>query len=158
MFKSLCTAFLLTLPAPALALSCLAPTVPGLFHDANSAPDRYIMAHGRFSGPDKYIGQDAHSETLRYQFTGQASSTSGFDRPFTANVNVALRFPQPEIAGPGGNLNLGQDTLVFLKQSGAEYTLDIGHCGGFFLYTDRQSDLTQAINCLNGQDCPSPFQ
>ncbi|MDQ2090010.1 hypothetical protein [Marimonas arenosa] len=67
------------------------------------------------------------------------------DRPITLNVQC--------VSAWCGSVPVGEDMLMFLRQSGAGYTLDVGPCGGYVFLRPDHNLIALARNCLAGGPC-----
>jgi hypothetical protein len=154
-------ALALGMTTPALAFQCETPDFLRDFRARQAAAETYQVAYGRFTsyGPLRHdVSADAMVSTAR--FKGYTASTSNFDQPFESAVMVV--FPlytgisqiaqtpdsirPPSLAFPAG--------VVFLQKTEDGFRLDHNECVSF-VYIDP-AEIRQALNCVNGRNCPNP--
>ncbi|KIN62494.1 hypothetical protein Z946_1354 [Sulfitobacter noctilucicola] len=150
--------FLLALmaPVPALALSCLAPSVERSFAQFDAAEEVYIVVHGRLTfDPDQLpegMTQDPlpPNETLvPARLKGLSLTHSGFTLPFDQELTLEV-----QCAGPWcGGAQTGEDVLAYLRKDDGAYFLAISPCGGSVFGTPRPAMLKKVQRCLAGAKC-----
>ncbi|UWQ18210.1 hypothetical protein [Jannaschia sp. M317] len=158
MIRTLLAAGLVILVAgPALALSCLAPTVQRSFAVAQDSPATYVLAVGMLTPlpgeaapPDPTDPNQRQGHVLRTRFEGVLASGTGFNvyRLFDVAVEVGCLGPWC------GGLPRGE-TLLFLERRADGHVLTAGPCGQF-AFAATPEVKTQALACLQGGDCTAP--
>lgn len=151
-------AFLLALlaPGPALALSCLAPTVERSFQQVNDAPETYVAVHGRLTLHKNDMPSDGMIDNSPPQMTmvparleGLSMTRAGFEVPFEQDVTLEVACFGPWC----GSIENGADVLAFVRRDADEYALNINPCGGHVFTPAKPAQLRQVVQCFNGGDC-----
>jgi hypothetical protein len=145
-------------PMTAQALDCAAPSFVRDYWDYKAWPDTYEVVYGSFSNL-RNGRRDVASDALIWDatFTGFRASARAFDQPLLTDVTINyLLFS--EIAGGARDPSIsgseleGVEGVIFLQQSATGYIATSGLCRQF-IYNDPV-DVTAALNCLNGRNCP----
>lgn len=160
-------ALMMALPAPAIALECLVPSIPRDYWWYKEQPETYVLALGGFSDlkrshkadlGDVQVAPALDFEVWTARFTGFRASRRAFDKPFEAEVT--LIFPDYSVIGGGYDTSaeverlLGKNGLVWLKQTENGYQASSGMCSEV-IDTDPAS-VKPALRCLRGGFCPKP--
>lgn len=154
--KHLCFSLLLTIVAqPAIALSCLQPTIEQAFLDARDAQEIYVPVLGRFEGfarrPEpKDNRPEDRSFTAR--FVGQAVTT----RVIGPRIDVTVQVNENCIASWCPAVVPGVEMLTFLEKSGEDYIFNINACGGNAFANPTRETVNQLRTCLRDMDCAPP--
>ena len=148
---------LLSLTAgPALALSCVQPTIESSYLDHAEAAEQYILVFGRLinkrnvvHGPKIQGSTGAHSENFTATFVGQQATRAGFDRPMEIMVAVSTT-----CAGAWcGAISTDLPMIAFLQVTPYGHRLIEGPCGGNIFYTPTRAEEKSALRCLRGGVC-----
>lgn len=151
--SALGAALLLALPQPAEALSCLRPDIARSYQQADRSKDRYIMVLGTLAFdpallPETGAGNTAPT-TIPARLNGQPITPNGFGKPFQRPVTLEI-----SCAGSWcGSVPAGTEMLMFLRQTAAGYTLDVGPCPGSAFVQPSEETLATARRCLSGGPC-----
>ncbi|WP_457646833.1 hypothetical protein [Profundibacter sp.] len=157
MKRLLATTCLLALTAgPALALSCLRPTIENSYLDHAKAEESYILVFGELTnkrnmvhGPKIPGGTGARGESFTATFVGKQASRAGFDRPLETTVAVSTT-----CAGPWcGSVNFDLPMITFLEITPYGHRLTEGPCGGNIFYTPTEAEEKSVLQCLRGGVC-----
>jgi hypothetical protein len=158
MLKRLGILMLMTLPTTASALSCGIYSINQVFWDRQAADTTYELVYGTFTNLRDGTHLPAEDmDTWTATFDGFRASANGFDQPLLTEVTIH----DPLFTGIAGGekppLYLeewlpGRTGVVFVQQTAEGYLARTELCLPF-IYTDP-ADITQALNCLNGQRCP----
>lgn len=153
----LVAAFLaLTLPFPAMALSCLPYNAISSFKEAAKSDDDYVAVLGELSfnparlpkrhGARQQKAGSAHVLTGRV--VGKSLTRNGFTTPFERKIDINV-----QCVGPWcGRLIQGRN-LVFLKRKHGTYLLDANLCGGFAFAQPSEAMLDRIKTCTSGGPC-----
>jgi len=141
---------------PALALSCLRPTIQGSYLDHAKAEESYILVFGKLTnkrnvvrGPKIQGGTGARSENFTATFVGKQASRAGFDRPLKTTVAVSTT-----CAGPWcGSINIDLPMITFLEITPYGHRLTEGPCGGNIFYNPTKAEEKSVLRCLRGGVC-----
>jgi len=148
---------LLSLTAgPALALSCLRPTIEGSYLDHAEAEESYILVFGKLinkrdvvHGPKIQGGIGARSENFTATFIGQQATRAGFDRPLEITVAVSTT-----CAGAWcGAISTDLPMITFLQVTPYGHRLIQGPCGEDIFYNPTKAEEKSALRCLRGGVC-----
>ncbi len=156
MIRALACAIALTAPVPALALSCLAPSVERSYAQYDAAPEQYLIVHGRLTldAADLPEGmtQDPPPERLvpvPARLKGTSMTATGFERPYDQAVTLEV-----SCLGPWcGSVGNGQDVLAFVRKDVDGYAIDVGPCGGAVFVTPKPAQLRRVLACFAQKDC-----
>lgn len=156
MIRTAALLLMLAAPAPAMALSCLQPTVERSFARFDAAPESYVIVHGRLTldmdDLPKSMTQDpARSREVKVQahVTGSSMTTNGFSLPFDQAVTLEVGCLGPWC----GSAKSGQDILAFVRKDAGGYAIEVGPCGGAIFGTPKKAQLNRVIACFSGGDC-----
>ncbi|MCX7558484.1 hypothetical protein OS190_02820 [Sulfitobacter sp. F26204] len=155
MIRLLVTILTLAAPLPALALSCLAPTIEGSFARYAAAEEAYVVVNGRLT-LDQTRMPEGMTETTPPRMTHVAARLSGtflnkkgFVLPFDKEVTLEV-----SCVGPWcGQIQNDTDVLAFLRKDTQGYALAIGPCGGAAFSAPDPAMLKRVTQCLVRRDC-----
>lgn len=143
----------LSVPISATALSCARPDVRRAYQAAARSPETYIVVFGKLDfDPARLPGKPTGSEEdmkLSARLTGRAVTRSGFSAWLDRRITIEVRC----VSVWCGSIPRGKDMLMFLRQSGAGYSLDVGPCPGFAFPNPDGRMLRQVRACLSGASC-----
>ena len=143
-------------PVPALALSCVRPSVERTYSQAQKSSDTYVVVHGRLLFNDRKLPRSGSSSQNPPKLTkipatlkGRSLTKAGFATPFDRNItlNVACFGPWCGSAGSG------MDVLAFIKKGKGGYTLAIDACGGEMFANPTGANLKQVASCFKRGRC-----
>lgn len=147
----------LSLPGPAVALSCLAPDVARTFQKLDRAEERYIAVHGVLTFDDTKLpktdmqdqASTPESTPLPAKLTGQSLSAEGFTTQFDKAITLDVRCFGPWCAGAAS----GAEILGFveLRDGGPVLTLD--PCNSTSFPEPEEAMLSTAVRCMQGGVC-----
>ncbi|AXI43845.1 hypothetical protein [Sulfitobacter sp. SK011] len=150
--------FILSLaaPLPALALSCVQPSVVATYERAQESTDAYVVVHGRLVVDQrKFLRAGASSqnpaEMTRIPATieGRALLKTGFNAPFKRGITLEVACFGPWCE----SVENGADVLAFLRRDAAGYVLAIDPCGGDVFATPQVAMLKQVERCFRRGQC-----
>lgn len=149
----------LIVPLPALALSCMAPSVERSFARFAEAEETYVIVHGRLTLDVKALpkGMSADRDPPKMtripaKLVGRSMGRNGFDLPFDQAVTLEV-----SCLGPWcGSARNGEDVLAFVRKSDNGYALAITPCGGSVFGAPKPSQLRLVKQCFRKARCPSP--
>ncbi|APE42170.1 hypothetical protein BOO69_01160 [Sulfitobacter alexandrii] len=150
--------FLLALcaPLPALALSCIAPSVERTYQEVNEAKEEYIVVHGRLTLDQSKLPSDGTLDSNPPKMTmvpatlnGLSLGKSGFHVPFDQNIRLEVACFGPWC----GSVANGADVLAFLRRDEGTYALHVNPCGGHVFAPAKQAQLKQVRQCFSGGPC-----
>lgn len=154
--RRLALALLLAVPGPAMALSCLAPSVERSWARFDAADDIYVVVHGRLTLDEKQLPKgmtrDPEPPALTLvpaKLRGSSLTAAGFNLPFDQNLTLEVTCLGPWC---GGARN-GESVLAFVRKDSDGYALLASPCGGAIFERPRAEMLKQAKECLNGGTC-----
>ncbi|OAN78536.1 hypothetical protein A8B82_09185 [Sulfitobacter sp. EhC04] len=143
-------------PLPALALSCVAPSVERTFHEVNEAKDEYVVVHGRLTLDQRKLPSDGSTQSNPPKMTlvpatlsGTSLSASGFHTPFDKDIMLEVACFGPWC----GSVANGADVLAFVRRDGGQYALGINPCGGHVFTPVQPAQLKQVRQCFTGGAC-----
>lgn len=151
----LCLAALVVLfvAGPALALSCLRPSIANTYAGAAASDATYRLVLGKIDllpgqTPRAFNGQSVGEPyTLTARLTGKQGGADGFRRPVAFPVTLEVG-----CAGPWcGSFPRGE-VLMFVEARGADHVLQLGACPHFALPATPET-IVQARQCLAGGRC-----
>ena len=145
-------ALLALLPAPALALSCLAPSVEDAFTFAQNAPEAYVPVLGTFSGvqPRTDVGNPNPEDRIyQIRFQGIGMTQRGEDSP----MNVPVTLQERCLASWCPNVPNGVLVMTFLRVEGQAYVFEIDACGGNAFFQPPLADVATMRACLSAGAC-----
>lgn len=143
-------------PLPAMALSCLAPSVERSFQQFNAAEETYVVVHGRLTLDKAQLPRNDF-ETQRpppmtrvpARLIGRSLGLEGFKTPFEREVTLEVACFGPWC----GSAQNGGDVLAFLRKDTDGYALGITPCGGGAFWAPSSKMLRTVKQCLRGGDC-----
>ncbi len=145
-------------PMPAVALSCLAPSVENSFARYDAADDNYVVVHGRLTLDNSLIPNGMNGEQSPPKITkvpaeliGSSLSSSGFVVPFDQPLTLELFCIGPWC----GNAQNGEEVLAFVRKDADGYSLAISPCGGAAFPAPKPAMLRRVTQCLVNNDCPA---
>lgn len=146
----------LLLPVPALALSCLAPSVERSFAAFDAAEETYIVVHGRLTLDESDLPKGMMIDprppamtTVTAKLRGSSLTQKGFSLPFEQEVTL-------EVSCLGhwcGSARNGEDVLAFVRKDSAGYAITVGPCGGSIFGTPKPEMLRAVRACLRDRNC-----
>lgn len=138
---------------PALALSCLHPSIANTYAGADAVDVSYRLILGKIDllpgqTPRSVNGQSAGEPyTLNARVSGRQGGADGFRRPVAFPVTLEIG-----CAGPWcGSVPRGE-VLMFVEARGADHVLALGACPHFALQATPET-IAQARQCLAGGRC-----
>lgn len=142
---------------PALALSCLRPTVADSYAAADASDAAYLLVLGRIDllpgqTPRSFDGRRGGEDyTLQAYLTGTQGGTDGFRRAVAFPLTLEIG-----CAGPWcGSVPDGK-VLMFVERRGGEHVLELGACPQFALSATPEI-VARASQCLADGPC-APLQ
>ncbi|MDF1727423.1 MAG: hypothetical protein P1U53_06705 [Sulfitobacter sp.] len=154
--KALLTALALCAPLPALALSCLVPSVERSFQQYDAAREQYLVVHGRLTLDESALPQTLMTDQQPPQMTrlpaelsGKSLSQAGFQLPFDQAVTLEVACLGPWC----GSAQDGTDVLAFVRKDAAGYAIEIDPCGGALFVAPKLRQLEAVEDCLKGEAC-----
>ena len=152
MIRSALTALLILACGPALALSCIAPTIEDAFAFARDSEDGYLPVQGHFEGfairpQDKSPEPDDREFNAR--FVGHVVTGHGKGRALNLEVHVTERC----LASWCGALPPNVDLLTFLRRDDQGYHFEIGPCGGNAFSEPTRVMTNRLSQCLRDMAC-----
>ena len=143
-------------PVPALALSCIAPSVERTFHEVNDAPESYVAVHGRLTLDTQKMPRDGSTQYQPPKMTkvpatlnGFSLDSAGFHLPFEHDITLEVACFGPWC----GSVANGADVLAFVRREGGRYALAINPCGGHVFTPVKSAQLLKVQQCFNGGTC-----
>lgn len=137
---------------PALALSCLPPTVEQAFMVVQESPDIYVPVIGHFEGFAPRIPDNSGMPQDRQfwaNFSGDHISSRGRDQAIRVQVLVS----ETCAASWCGNLPSGATMLTFLRKTGNGYSFTYGACGGNAFVSPSATQVQTVRNCMAWGSC-----
>ena len=140
---------------PALALSCLAPSVARSAAEAVSADDTFHIAVGIFDYDEVELPiGDASIEldetSIPAVFEGRALTQGGFTAEISGEVILHV-----ECIGPScGSVPVDTETLAFFRESAGEMVLDADACPNWLYPEPTEAQLETVQSCVLDRDCP----
>jgi hypothetical protein len=143
-------------PLPALALSCMAPTVEHSFERFQASQDVYSIVHGRLTVDTsllpKGLTQDRDPPEMTLvpaQLAGKSLGKAGFRVPFERQITLEV-----SCIGPWcGGVQNGVDVLAFVQKTDAGYVLAVPPCGGSVFTAPKAAQLKRAKQCYRAGTC-----
>jgi hypothetical protein len=158
MIRALLVVFGMLAPLPALALSCMEPSVERSYAQADASEDFYVVVHGRVSLDTKLLPHSRGGETQPPEMTliqgvlvGKSLSKRGFKLPFDHNITLEVACFGPWC----GSIQNGEDVLAFVRKDGEAYVLGVNPCGGDIFSAPKRKALKTVQKCLRSGGCPS---
>ncbi|NNE51483.1 MAG: hypothetical protein HKN30_03675 [Sulfitobacter sp.] len=154
--KPLLILLLALAPVPALALSCLKPSVERSFNQYDEAAESYLIVHGRLTLDEGLLPKTAFGQGSPPKMTmipgrlvGKSLSKAGFELPFERDVTLEVACFGPWC----GSLENGADVLAFVRKDQAGYAIDINPCGGAVFSAPHRKLLKSVERCMRGGPC-----
>lgn len=154
--RILAMVFAFLVPMPALALSCLAPSVEGSFARADAAKESYVVVHGRLTLDDKALPRGGNGEFQPPEMTkvaaillGRSLNLDGFTVPFDHDITLEVACFGPWC----GSVRNGEAVLAFMHKKGADYVLDVNPCGGSIFSAPSLKMLKTVKTCMRSGAC-----
>lgn len=146
---------------PAMALSCLAPSVAGTYRFAADSPENYVIAVGGINatGPSNppegavALGGDINNMqgyTLPARFDGMIFTGSGFTQPWNQQIAVEVTCT---IAWCGSYSDQADALFFFRQEANGAYTLEENACPGNVFPNPTGAQLRQVSQCYQGGNC-----
>lgn len=146
-------------PLPALALSCMAPSVTRSFDRFAAAEEIYVVVKGRVTFDARLLPQGMQADRDPPQMTrvpavlvGKSLNKNGFRLPFEQDVTLEVTCLGPWCGG----VKNGEDLLAFLRKTDAGYALAITPCGGSAFGAPKLAQLKQVAQCYRDGSCETP--
>ncbi|MGC1495299.1 MAG: hypothetical protein WA790_05780 [Sulfitobacter sp.] len=143
-------------PFPALALSCVAPSVERTYEYAQKSSATYVVVHGKVTFNDRKLPREGSTSQnppkmtkISATLSGRSLSKSGFSTPFQQAITLEVACFGPW-CGSGEN---GMDVLAFLKKGKGGYTLAIDPCGGEVFVNPQPAKLKKVESCFKRGQC-----
>lgn len=144
----------LVAPLPALALSCVRPSVERTYDWAQKSTDTYVVVYGRLTADGRKmprvdkLSQEAPKMTrIPAKISGQSLSKSGFRTPFEQKITLDIACFGPWCGSVGNST----EVLAFIKRDSSGYSLAIDPCGGSVFANPQTGMLKQVQRCFRGQ-------
>ena len=150
--------FTVLLSGPALALSCLAPSVERSYAQSDAATEHYLVVEGRLTLNARQLPKSGSGTGARNpppmtivpsKILGKSMSTAGFVVPFDQDVALEVACFGPWC----GTVRNGDQVLAFVRRDGGEYALSITPCGGDAFVNPTPGQLKAVLECHRGGDC-----
>ena len=144
-------------PLPALALSCIAPTVERSFDQFAAAEDDYVIVDGTLAFDPtrmpKGMTEVNPPEMTRVPATmsGMSMDVLGSFEPFNEKITLEVLCIGPWCGG------ISQDTwtMAFLRRTENSYALVISPCGGTYFIEPTDEQVETAQRCMRNGTCES---
>jgi hypothetical protein len=147
-------------PAQAMALSCIPPSVERSFGYAQDAEELYVVVSGELTFDERKIPQRPKNPNNAPKLTlipatlsGQSLSKAGFVTTFDQLITIELRCFGPWC----GSVTSGAEHLAFMKKTDAGYTLNVDPCNSAVFSKPTPQMLDAVTGCMNGAKCSSEF-
>lgn len=155
--KHLLILLLILLSPPALALSCVKPSVERSFKTYDEAKETYLVVRGRLTLDERLLPRSDFGSNeappmteVTARLSGKSLSQAGFKLPFDKGITLEVACFGPWC----GDISNGIDALVFLRKDGpGRYALDLNPCGGAVFQTPHLDQLKSVQRCMRGEDC-----
>lgn len=144
MIRAVLLATAATLDAgPALALSCLEPSVARSFEEARASAEVYVVVLGRFEFEAPEPGEPA---SVTATFDGRVLGRDGFvtevRRPVTMEISCLSVWC--------GHIEPGVETLAFVEQEEEGLSVAITPCSGWVFVKPTPEQVLIAESCMSG--------
>lgn len=143
-------------PMPALALSCLAPTIERSYAQFAAAEEAYIVVHGRLTFDISELPQGMTGNTRPPRMTkvtadlqGTSLGKTGFVAPFDQQITLEVTC----LSQWCGHAQAVDDTLAFVRKDAEGYALRITPCGGSAFGSPEPEMLERVAQCMAEQAC-----
>jgi hypothetical protein len=137
-------------PAQAMALSCVRPTVERSFAQAQASDDYYAVVRGRLTFDESKIPK---TQLNSNDAPGSSLSQAGFKTPFDRKITIELRCFGPWC----GSAVSGSEYLGFMKNTASGYALSIDPCQSQVFPEPTPQMLDAVTDCLNGAACSPKY-
>jgi hypothetical protein len=141
---------------PALALSCIAPSVERSFDWASASEESYVIVHGRLTVDEIALPRGGNGEFQPPEMTkvpaillGKSLNLDGFKVPFDQEITLEVACFGPWC----GSVRNGEDVLAFVRKDGARYAMGVNPCGGTIFSAPSRKLLKTVKACLRGGAC-----
>lgn len=149
-------ALALLAPLPALALSCMAPSVERSYAWHDEAKEAYLVVHGHLTFDAALLPKGMTTPNnppertlIPGVLTGTSLGKSGFAAPFSQDLTLEIACLGPWC----GSAQNGADVLAFVRKDANGYTLSIGPCGGSMFSPSTPAMLKEAKRCMQTGQC-----
>ena len=146
----------LMVPLPALALSCMQPSVTRSYVQFAAAEEAYIVVHGRLTLDETALPKGMTQSPPPPELTpvaghlrGSALTKQGFVHPFDRDVVLEVACLGPWC----GSAASGTSVLAFIRKDAEGYALEVGPCGGAVFPEPTEEQLGKVRACFRGQAC-----
>lgn len=154
--RSLFFILALVAPMPALALSCLAPSVERSYAQYAADEDLYYVVHGRLTLDMSELPNRATQNKLppemtkiEGQLSGSVLTPTGFKQPFEQDLLLEVSC----ISRWCGSVESGEIVLAFVRKDAEGYALAVSPCGGAVFDRPTPALLKQAKQCMTQGSC-----
>lgn len=156
MMRFILLALALMTPLPALALSCIEPSVERSFQEYSDASETYVVVHGRLTFDSDKLPKSDFETQITPRMTkipslliGKSLNRQGFALPFDHRITLEVACFGPWC----GTAQDGGDVLAFLRKEADGYALAITPCGGG-AYRGPSGKMLRAVEqCFRGGEC-----
>ena len=156
MMRIIALVLVIIAPFPALALSCMPPSIEATFERAQTSTDAYVVVHGRLVVDKRKMPrshpttQDAPEMTrIPATIIGRSLSDRGFKVPFEREITLEVACFGPWCGG----IASGADVLAFIRRDDRGYALGITPCGGDVFVTPQAAMLKKVGQCFKQGQC-----
>ena len=150
-------AFLVGLPLPALALSCLPYGVTDAYLEADASGEAFVPVLGTMqydAGAVPQVDWDKQGDVpsltrIPAVFSGHALTQRGIDLALTTDVILEVKCSGPWCPSPKPG-----PVLAFLRKKGeTSYAVSTNACGGFLFGAPTPEQISAVKDCLAGRGC-----
>lgn len=156
MIRHIALVLALLSPMPALALSCLPPSVERSYAEFDAAEETYVVVLGRLTLNTKRLPKGMKVDRQPPRLTrvdgklhGHSLTSAGFSLPFEQNVTLEVACFGPWC---GGAKN-GENVLAFVRKDPEGYAVAINPCGGSVFGQPKPAMLKKVRKCFAQKDC-----
>lgn len=148
MIRALLLATAATLAAgPALALSCLEPSVTRSFNEARAAAEVYAVVLGRFEFDRADLpAAGGEGATIPAIFDGRVLGSDGF----VTEARRPVRLDVTCVSGWCGQIEPGVETLAFIEQGEDGLRVEVPACPRWVFQEPSAEQLEAAQSCMTG--------
>lgn len=146
----------LTLPLPALALSCIAADVETSFARYDAADETYVVVHGRLTFEQSALPKGMLPDKKPPKMTqvpahlrGSSLAKGGFVLPFDQDVTLEVACLGPW-CGAAGN---GRSVLAFVRKDADGFAVELSPCGGALFEEPKPAMLKAVKGCFTDRTC-----
>lgn len=154
--RIIATLLALVAPLPALALSCVVPSVTNSFQEVQEDPRDYLVVHGRLTLDHKALPGDGRLDQDKPEMTmvpahltGKSLTQAGFEVPFEHDITLEVACFGPWC----GDAENGTDILAFVRRDDSGYALAINPCGGHQFLNPDAKQLRAVHRCFKDGKC-----